>query len=79
MLVVDDNVDAAKTLAMLLVLSGHVVETLRTGPEALRAAKTFEPDIVFLDIVFPGMSGYEVAQQLRSDPATRGFVSSPVK
>lgn len=38
------------------------------------AAKTFEPDIVFLDIGFPGMRGYEVAQQLRSDPATRGLI-----
>jgi PAS domain S-box-containing protein len=67
LLVVDDNVDGAETMAMLLGLFGHTVKTVHTGPEALKAARVFQPSVMFLDIGLPGMSGYEVAQQLRSD------------
>ncbi|HKX53460.1 MAG TPA: PAS domain S-box protein [Nitrosospira sp.] len=73
-LVVDDNVDGAETLAMLLMMSGHTVETAHTGPDALKAAQTFQPDVMFLDIGLPGLSGYEVAQQLRSDPNINGLI-----
>jgi CheY-like chemotaxis protein len=72
--VVDDNVDGAETLAMLLMMSGHTVETVHTGPEALKAAQTFQPDVMFLDIGLPGLSGYEVAQQLRSDSNIKGLI-----
>ena len=73
-LVVDDNVDGAETIAMLLMLFGHTVETVHTGPAALEAAQTFQPSVMFLDIDLPGMSGYEVAQQLRSDATMNGLV-----
>ncbi|HJT50573.1 MAG TPA: ATP-binding protein, partial [Nitrosospira sp.] len=73
-LVVDDNVDGAETLAMLLMLSGHTVETVHTGPDALKAAQTFQPNVMFLDIGLPGLSGYEVAQQLRSDSNMEGLI-----
>ena len=69
-LVVDDNVDAAETMAMLLELSGHEVRTAFGGQEALETALTFRPDVVFLDIGLPGMNGYEVAKKLLADPAT---------
>ncbi|MDI1446862.1 GAF domain-containing protein [Polyangium sp. 6x1] len=66
-LVVDDNVDGAESLAELLQLSGHTTEVAHTGPSALVAARAFEPDVVFLDIGLPGMTGYEVAQRLRAE------------
>jgi len=67
-LVVDDKVDGAKSLAMLLTMQGHQVQTAHDGPTALQTIKTFHPDIVLLDIGLPGMSGYEVAAQLQDDP-----------
>ncbi|HVK70740.1 MAG TPA: GAF domain-containing protein [Polyangium sp.] len=66
-LVVDDNIDGAESLAELLQLSGHTTEVAHTGPSALVAARAFEPDVVFLDIGLPGMTGYEVAQRLRTE------------
>ncbi|SFH58800.1 PAS domain S-box-containing protein [Nitrosospira sp. Nsp14] len=73
-LVVDDNVDGAETLAMLLMLSGHTVERAHTGPDALKVAHAFQPRVMFLDIDLPGMSGYEVARQLRSDSTMDGLI-----
>ena len=68
-LVVDDNVDAAESLALLLGIGGHTVTTAYSGPDAVAAAARTRPDVVFLDIGLPGMNGYEVAERLRSDPA----------
>jgi len=67
-LVVDDNEDAAKTLAMLLKVDGHVIETANTGKAALELAERFNPQIVLLDIGLPEMDGYEVARRLRQSP-----------
>jgi signal transduction histidine kinase len=64
-LVVDDNADAAETLAEWLALRGHEVRTAQSGGEALEAAPQFRPEVVFLDIGLPGMSGYDVARRLR--------------
>ena len=69
-LVVDDNVDAAETMAMLLNLSGHDAKSAFRGQEALDQALSFRPDVVFLDIGLPGMNGYEVARRLLASPAT---------
>ncbi len=69
-LVVDDNVDAAETLAMLLDLSGHEARSAFGGQEALDLAITFRPDVVFLDIGLPGMNGYEIARRLLAYPGT---------
>lgn len=66
-LVVDDNVDGAETLAMLLSLSGYETRTAFDGPSALSAAAQFQPHVVFLDIGLPGMNGYEVARRLRAN------------
>lgn len=68
-LVVDDNVDAAESLAMLLELRGNETRLAHTGPDALAAAAAFHPQVVFLDIGLPGLDGYEVAQRLRAIPA----------
>ncbi len=67
-LVVDDNVDGAESLAMLLQMTGHESVTAHTGPTALTAAAFFRPDLVFLDIGLPGLNGYEVAARLRATP-----------
>jgi PAS domain S-box-containing protein len=73
-LVVDDNADAADSLAVLLRLLGHDVRVTHDGPRALAAAADGWPELVLLDIGMPGMDGYEVARRLRADPATAGAV-----
>ncbi len=67
-LVVEDNVDAADSLSLLLRLYGHEVQVARTGPTALEMASGFHPDVVLLDIGLPGMDGYQVAKHLRERP-----------
>ncbi len=73
-LVVDDNIDAAESLAALLDLAGHATRVAHDGDEALQAAHEFRPEIVFLDIGMPGKDGYEVAKALRSQPETQEAV-----
>jgi CheY-like chemotaxis protein len=67
-LVVDDNEDAIYTLSALLELDGHEVRTATSGPDALEVLREFTPDIALLDIGLPGMSGYELARHLLSQP-----------
>jgi CheY-like chemotaxis protein len=71
-LVVDDNVDAAETLAALLELQGHRVAVAHDGERALELAREFVPDIALLDLGMPGMDGYELARAFRDNPSTRG-------
>jgi PAS domain S-box-containing protein len=70
-LVVDDNVDTAGTLANLLELSGFEVRAAHDGPEAIDAARAHRPNAILLDIGLPGMDGYQVAEQLRADDGLR--------
>jgi CheY-like chemotaxis protein len=72
LLVVDDNRDAADTLAALLETMGHDVRTAYDGPGALAAAAELRPDAVFLDIGLPGISGLEVARRMRRMPELAG-------
>ena len=65
-LVVDDNVDGAESLALMLGLLGHEVRTAHDGASALQAAAQWRPEVVLLDIGLPGMSGYDVARSLRT-------------
>jgi signal transduction histidine kinase/ActR/RegA family two-component response regulator len=65
-LIVDDNVDAADSVAMLLGMEGHQTRTVNTARAALLAAPEFEPEVVLLDIGLPEMDGYEVARRLRA-------------
>jgi signal transduction histidine kinase len=67
-LVVDDNEDGATTLAQLLELNGHDVQTAFTGASAVETAIEFNPDIILLDIGLPDFNGYEVAGKLRALP-----------
>ena len=73
-LIVEDNLDAAETLTMLLELSGHSVRATNTGLAALQVALLFRPHVVLLDIGLPGMDGFAVAKQLRTQPALAGIV-----
>jgi signal transduction histidine kinase len=71
-LVVDDNADAADSLALTLRLQGHVVEVAYDGDSALETSQRLSPEVVILDIGMAGMDGYEVARQLRrGQPQTR--------
>jgi signal transduction histidine kinase len=73
-LLVDDNVDGAASLAMLLRELGHEVRVAHNGPAALEAVGDFEPEVVLLDIGLPGMDGYEVARRLRRQPALKDLL-----
>jgi CheY-like chemotaxis protein len=70
-MVVDDNVDAAETLGLLLEATGHRVIIEHDPLGALERARTAAPQVCLLDIGLPGMDGYELARRLRAQPATR--------
>lgn len=72
-LVVDDNRDAAETLAALLNMMGHRAPVANDGRQALRMLPSLMPDVVFLDLGMPGMSGYEVATAIREDARLAGI------
>lgn len=67
-LVVDDNQDSREALALALRGLGFEVTTARNGASALAQADTFMPHVVLLDILMPGMSGFQVAEKLRQHP-----------
>jgi class 3 adenylate cyclase/CheY-like chemotaxis protein len=69
-LVVDDTPQNVKLLADLLSVKGYAVVTAASGPEALEKVEADRPDIVLLDVMMPGMSGYEVCKKIRDNPAT---------
>jgi PAS domain S-box-containing protein len=73
-LVVEDNVDAAQSLAQLLEISGHQVRLAYDGPSAVQAATHYRPDVVLLDIGLPKLDGYEVAAWMRQQAALKGVV-----
>lgn len=64
-LVVDDNEDAADSLATLLDVMGYEVRTAYDGPEAIKAADEFQPAVALLDIGLPRLSGYDIARHVR--------------
>ena len=70
-LVVDDNVDAAEALAMLVTALGGTAETASSGEEGLEKAREFHPDLVLLDIGMRDMDGYETCRHLRDEEAGR--------
>lgn len=73
-LVVDDNRDAAMTLAMLLKMTGHETQMAFDGLEAFAAAQTFRPDLILLDIGLPQLNGYEVCRRIREQSWGRYIV-----
>lgn len=71
-LLVDDNVDGARSLAELLSVSGHDVHVASDGPSGLDAARRLTPDAIVLDLGLPGFDGYELARLVRAEPALAG-------
>lgn len=67
-LVVDDNVDSAETLGLLLRQMGHDVQIAHDGHAALEAARINRPQLVLLDLSMPGVNGYHVVERLKSEP-----------
>jgi CheY-like chemotaxis protein len=67
-LVVDDHQDSTDSLALFLRLRGHEVRTAHDGPSALEEIERYRPEVVFLDLGLPGMSGYDVARRVRMKP-----------
>ena len=66
-LIVDDNQDAAESMALLLNVTGHEAHVAFDGRMAIKAIQSCRPEVVRMDIGLPGMDGYEVARQVRSD------------
>ena len=64
-LVVDDNIDSAESMALMLKLSGHDVATAHDGMEAVELAREFQPDVALLDLGMPKLDGYEAARSIR--------------
>jgi len=73
-LVVDDNLDSATTLAMLLKIMGHETHLAHDGLEAVEAAGTFRPDVVLLDIGLPKLNGYDACRRIREQPWGKSVV-----
>ncbi len=73
-LIVDDNVDAADSLAMLLRTKGQEVEVAYDGPSALAKAEAAPPAVAFLDLGMPKMDGYELARAFRADPVLKDVI-----
>jgi len=63
-----DHGDTAENLALLLSLWGHSIRVTPDGPGALRLAREYRPDVVFVDLGLPGLGGYAVARRLRREP-----------
>ena len=73
-LIADDNADAAETLSMLVNLAGYETRTTGNGQEALALCSQFQPHVAVLDLGMPGLTGYQLAQRLRADPAHAGML-----
>ena len=73
-LVVDDNVDAAESFAMLLQGFGHHIRMAHTGPTAVEAALAYNPHVILLDIGLPGFDGFQVAERIRQQPEHKNTV-----
>lgn len=67
-LVVEDNIDAARSTALLVADMGHRAEYAINGYVALSVAKRFKPEVVLLDLGLPGLDGFEVCRRIKNDP-----------
>jgi DNA-binding response OmpR family regulator len=70
-LIADDEPNIVTSLVFLMTRSGYEVRSARNGDEALALVESFQPDLVLLDVMIPGRSGYEVCQRMRERPEWR--------
>lgn len=71
-LIVDDNKDSTRCLSVLLAHDGHEIRVAHDGSSALKLARSYQPDLVLLDIGLPDMDGFEVAQTLKREESSKG-------
>jgi DNA-binding response OmpR family regulator len=71
-LIADDEPNIVVSLEFLMKQKGYAVKTASTGNDALAAIAAFAPDLVLLDVMMPGMSGYELCQKVRENPDWAG-------
>jgi len=69
-LLIDDEKDFIETISFSLATNGFDVSTASDGPSGIEKANTYKPDLIILDLMMPGIDGYEVARRLKSDKAT---------
>lgn len=69
-LIIEDELDMAELVAMRLKKEGYAVDVTNDGAEGLKQAQASPPDLIVLDLMLPGMSGTDIAQQIRNDPRT---------
>jgi CheY-like chemotaxis protein len=74
LLVIDDNVDAADSLRMLLTLNGHAAQAAHDSTAALQAAQDQKPDAILMDIGLPGLNGYQLAERVRATPGLQEVI-----
>lgn len=74
-LVVDDHIDTAESLATVLKMYGHRVRVCHSGTAAIDVAKIFKPEVAFLDIGLPDMSGYQVAEEIKQNNPTISIIA----
>jgi DNA-binding response OmpR family regulator len=67
-LIVDDEPNIVESLEFLMRSGGFEVRSARNGDDALQVAAEFNPDVLLLDVMLPGRSGFEVCRQIRADP-----------
>ena len=72
-LIADDEPNIVVSLEFLMKRMGHVVQVANTGVDALNAVSEFKPDLILLDIMMPRMSGYDLCQSVRENPAWNGI------
>jgi len=68
-LIVDDEVNIVISLEFLMEQAGYTVDVARTGDEALAKIAGFAPDLILLDVMLPGMNGFDICQRIRQTPA----------
>jgi len=68
-LIADDEPNIVASLEFLMRQRGYIVKVVGTGEDALRAVTEFEPDLILLDVMMPRMSGYDLCQKVRENPA----------
>jgi two-component system, chemotaxis family, CheB/CheR fusion protein len=73
-LIVEDDEDVAETMGALLAIDGHTVSTASQGTVALDMLRSFEPDVVLLDLGLPGLDGYQVARRIRMETLKKNIV-----